>query len=205
MKKISRILVSILAFTYVLSTSSYALGRNSTYDSRSESIPTEEWIVMYRADGSIYLENSITGEQIVESFKFDHYGNRVEIDLVERAAELNERIYQRDLELENNISLYNIPDEPLRGPSTVVYLYEESYHYRVVGDPIKITADINGPASITYGESVTIVADYGGSVTITSTIEDIISSGAEFSWSNSAESSSEFTVEYEVPAGKRVM
>ncbi len=161
--------------------------------------PKDYWYVTTDQNGEIVLHNNATGETITEAFRFTETGERVPVDLQFYANELNESIAMHAT-TEKTMILSS--DALLRGPSTYAYTFEESSTEKKLGESIKVTSDIRGPATVTYGESVTIMDSFGGDISITAKIENAIEAGASFTWNKSLSSSSQFSVAYDVPAGR---
>lgn len=159
----------------------------------------EEWSVESEEDGSIYIQNDATGETIVYAFRIDENGDEQPIDLADYACELNaaSRLNQT-IESSNEVA----DDSVQRKPSAVTYAYEESLSYRVVGNGIKVTPEVPGPASLSYGESVTVSEQFGGGISISAQVEEAITAGASFTWNKQLSTSSTFTVTKEIPAGR---
>lgn len=161
--------------------------------------PQDYWYATADQNGAIVLHNDATGETITDAFRFTETGERVPVDLQLYASELNESI-------EINSTMEKImvfsSDTVLRGPSTYVYTFEESSTEKKLGTAIKVTSDIEGPATVTYGESATITDSFGGNISINEKIEDAIEVGASFTWNKSLASSAQFSVAYDVPVGR---
>lgn len=184
----------VLCFAVFLSltSSAFATEESTTQDG--------VWIVVTEDDGSIHLENSSTGEVVIYAFKIDEHGNEHSVDLVEYANELN--------------SLPVVPDSPNVTPyvesqevvpykrSLTRYNYKETHSYQGIGTGLKVTPDVVGPATLTYGESFTISAGYGSDLTLTSEAKNAIAVNAGYSWNASLSSCSNFSIAKEIPAGR---
>ena len=86
-----------------------------------------------------------------------------------------------------------------------VYNYASYYtQNQISGTRTKVTADVAGPASITYGVSVTTTAtwSYSFQVGFKNVIINTINVNATVSYSSSASSASSFGITYSVPSGK---
>lgn len=180
-----RLMICLLIITFILPIQAQAAGN----------VNNEEWVVKRSAD-SIYLQNRITGEKIVEAFVLDSTGHFVNIDLVAYADQLNTMP-----QVSNGSTYEDIVTEPQRRTS-ISYSYDESTAYVGLGSGIKVTADVAGPADLTYGESASISQSFGGEISITSTIKSKIQSGASFNWNTSLQSSAQFSLTISIPSGK---
>lgn len=165
--------------------------------------PYSEWSIEYNLDGSSYLRNKTTGEIVLKAFRLDNDGHVIEISFQEYIQEINSLPQVIETTAITAIEEKNGDiNSPKRGPSAVSYGFTESYNYRTLGTPKKVTSDVAGPGHIDYGESTTISASYGGDLSINSSIENAIQMGASFSWEVSLQSSAQFTVGYDIPAGR---
>ena len=54
------------------------------------------WVVRTNVDGSKYLENTRTGEKIIEVYGYNKYGRLQKVNLVEYAKELNQTYIQQE-------------------------------------------------------------------------------------------------------------
>lgn len=158
------------------------------------------WYLKKLDNGDIVLQNDATGKTIIDAFRFTENGMQVPVDLQVYANELNNAIMQEATLKE--ISAFTPDIVPQGRPSTFAYTFEQSSADKTLGTAVKITADIKGPASVSYGESVTVSDSFGGDISINAKIEDAIEGGASFTWENSLSSSAQFSVTYSIPAGK---
>lgn len=156
----------------------------------------EVWDVK-RSVNSIYLQNRITGEVIVDAFELDNTGRFVKIDLIAYADQLNTMPH-----VSNDTTFTDIVVEPPESRTSISYTYDEDYNYIGLGSAIKVTSDVVGPATISYGESVSITQSFGGEISIQGTIKRAIQLGATFNWNTSVSSSAQFSVSYEIPSGR---
>lgn len=188
----------ILSLTLILTLASPAFA--------TETSSSENWRVVTDEDGSIYLQNDATNEIIVYAFRIDENGDEQSVDLVEYAHQLNTAsIIPTLVGSTNEQSEQNDQNDPISrkpGTSTYVYSYEETRSYRTLGSGIKVTPDVVGPATITYGESVTVSDEFGGTISISASMEDAISGAASFEWHTELSSSSSFSVTHEIMAGR---
>lgn len=85
-----------------------------------------------------------------------------------------------------------------------ILTYNELMHYKVTngGVSYKITSDVEGPGTLSYGASVNISESYSVGISPSSSIKSVIQSGASFSWIHSTSSNSVFGITYSVPSGK---
>ncbi|PJN88403.1 hypothetical protein [Bacillus sp. mrc49] len=153
--------------------------------------------------GDPYLEDADTNEKIYEAFKTDADGNLVQIDLDEykQLMTSNDDIEtNEELELKENIDS-KIKITP-RSPLTYeTFRYSGEKGKSVVnGSRRKVTPDIKGPGSITYGESVTVNNSFTGSYS--ASFESKVKSSASFSWQKSLTSLSKFSTTFPVSKGK---
>ncbi len=164
---------------------------------------SEDWRVVTEEDGSVYLQNDATDEIIVYAFRIDENGNEQSVDLAEYAHQLNtlpRAPESSDVMDEQNDQQKAIFRKP--GTSTYVYSYKETKAYETLGDGIKVTPDAVGPATITYGESVTVSEEFSVGISASATIKDAITSEVSFDWHAQLSSSSNFTVAKQVAAGR---
>ena len=196
MKKISKNITSfILSITMLFTLSSPAFAVENFPPNQNSQ--RENWIVASAEDGSIYLENEATGEIIVSAFKIDENGIEQPVDLVEYANELN------NISIIPTIDYLNKQTDimPRKG-TAVAYSYTEKTSYKGIGTGIKVTPDIVGPATITYGESVSVSEQFGGGITISTEIKKAITAEANFTWNVELSSSANFTVSKDIVAGR---
>lgn len=186
-----RMVSLVMVLLLVFSASSFASAKSS-----------EEWKVKDQGNGAICLESMTTGEVIVEAFRFDDNGQTISVDLLEYARELNtmqsvQETYAESFEIPNAADPHIVPSLVYTS-----YSYEETSSARVIGGSVKVTADVVGPASITYGEAIAISDSYSVGITLNATIEKAIQTGASFSWQHSLSTTTNFSVTYNVPSGK---
>lgn len=161
----------------------------------SESSYGDAWIVKNSAN-SIYLQNRITGEVILDAFELDNTGRLVKVDLIAYADQLN------SMSLTSNSSPdANVVEESPERRLSISYSYEEYNAYTELGSAIKVSPDLTGPGQITIGVSVSVGESFGGQISIGGTIKEKIELGASFNWSSSANSSTNFSGGFPVPEG----
>ena len=99
----------------------------------------------------------------------------------------------------NNNRALILPDDI--EPGTFVL---NSYNLTFPGTEQKVTADVLGPATISYGESITITETFSfdASVTIKEIMIKNIEAEVGFTWSSSADSTKTFSVSFPVSDGK---
>ena len=200
MKK-QKFLASILAMTMV-----FSMGISANAKA-AESSNTDLWVVKIDADGNTYLENTQTHEEMIKAYRLDESGNPVEINLVEHAKTLNETTLiptntQEQSVVNNQLDYTNNYISPAVIVNPVsAYSYTETRNYRTTGSPIKVTPDVRGPTSLSYGESKTISESFATSVSLSAEKSAIIA-GASFTWEHSLQSAANFGVSYDVPAGR---
>lgn len=209
-KLLSLILVAVC---FCNSISMYAEETNTKEDSivEAENSIQEAWILNNDDADNIYIENCRTGEKIIEAWKYDDLGRQVNIDLCDYVNELNQG---QDEQVERAEDIYNrtnemsIPVLSHASPQSLVMPveitnYTEESNSVVNGSPIKITADVKGKATISYGNMTTVSESFTVSgTTTTEAIKNKIRLGAGFTWNKSATSNSSFGITYTVPAGK---
>lgn len=196
MKKNLKIITSfILSLTILFTLSSPAFAvENSPQIQNSQ---RENWIVAFAKDGSIYLENETTGEIIVSAFRIDENGIEQPVNLVDYANELN------TISIIPTIDSVNEQTDVMpRKGTTVTYNYKEKTSYKGIGTGMKVTPDVVGPATITYGESVSVSEQFGGGITISAEIKKAITTEASFAWNVELSSSANFTVSKDIVAGR---
>ncbi|NBJ90879.1 DUF6060 domain-containing protein [Acutalibacter sp. 1XD8-36] len=185
-----RVVSLVVALLLVFSVCSFASATGS-----------EEWEVNRQEDGTVFLENKLSGETIVEAFRFDDDGQTVPVDLLEYVHELNALDSEQISSAEESDVPAMLERDVTPMPYTT-YSYKESSSSKVSGSAVKVTADVKGPASITYGESITISDSYSAGVTLSSSIKRAIQIGASFTWQRSLSTGTNFSVTYKVPSGK---
>ncbi len=160
----------------------------------------EEWLVKYDEKGTVYLENSITGEKAVRAVQFDEQGNPYDVDLISYAAELNATGETAPVHMTASEPSSILP---LSGNSGT--RYEETRWYYQTGEARKVSPTVkasqNG-ATISYGESITIENSFSGGITFTAAVKKIIQGGVSFSWNESLSTSSSFGVTFTLNDGQ---
>lgn len=174
------------------------LATNSISAFASNSITQDDWVLNSDlATNEVYIQNVKTGEKIYHAFKFDASGNLVPKDLTEYVIELNN---------------YEIVPEPLSTNGIITPLSPTTYDLprfvrtgtsKVNGSPVKVTADVLGPASLAYGNSSTITNSFSVAPGITGEITSKIKLSANFTWVNSASTNTVFGVTFPVSANKK--
>lgn len=150
------------------------------------------------------MENTFTGEKIIDAFQIDSNGEYLYLDLVNYANILNNspKIKQDKPE---QISLKTIQEGEEVSPQSevnIIFTYRETNTYVGLGSAIKVTPDVVGPTQLSYGESVSISESYGGDISITYAIKQKINAGASFNWNKTTTTASNFGFSYEIPDGK---
>ncbi len=168
------------------------------------------WIVKKDSSNSIYLQHTETGKKILEARSYDDSGNLVDFDLVEYARLLNDQIeIEQNDAIEQKTSSYTEKTNPetksdsvnTRSIPITIYTYIESRNYTSLGTARKCTADVVGPASLSYGNQISTTETFSASVNLSGE-KDAVQAGASFGWSTSSSSSSNFGVSFPVPSGK---
>lgn len=195
-KILSFISVMLIALFTCSMIPSYAVSPSSV-GARND---TGYWNVLVQPNGELYLENSQTHEQIYEAFHIDEHGNKVSVSLIEYARVVNDY-----LEIQQ-ISQVQSDGETIApsaiGPVTVNTYTPDGPAKKITGDPIKVTPDFKGPATMNYAESHTVSDSFGGNISITADIKKLIKAGVTFSWNTTASSSTSFGGTFTVPEGK---
>ena len=166
------------------------------------------WVVRTNVDGSKYLENTRTGEKIIEVYGYNKYGRLQKVNLVEYAKELNQTYIQQEqgiLLSKSTPSSLLISDGQTSKSSgislpTQSYSYKQTQSYKGIGSAQKCTPDVVGPASLSYGQSFSVTNSFGASISLNSGAQRAIKAGATFSWSISLSTASNFGLVYTVPA-----
>lgn len=145
-------------------------------------------------------------QKMLKAFRLDASGNQIEIDLIEYAKTLNETTLiptntQEQLIVNDQLNNANHFQRTYVFIPFHTYSYTETRNYRTTGSPIKCTADMVGPCDITYGESETVSESFSASITLSGE-KSAIQAGASFGWEHSVQTTSSFSVAYNVPAGK---
>ena len=157
------------------------------------------WVLKRSDSGEEYLYNRVTGEIIIQAFGYNDDGELVELDLKEHLKTKNPAAgIQPTLQPTNSNVIMRDPSY-----SSSYYDYRESNYRRMLGNTIKVSADVDGPGSISYLITNTISHSYGGSVSITASILSAIQSGVSFDWNTSLSTSVSAGYSFDVPAGRR--
>lgn len=181
-----RFLICLLAFTFILPFQAQAAATDNG----------DMWIVKNSTD-SVYLQNRETGEIIVEASAIDSTGHLVKIDLVAYANQLNAAP-----QFPSASVCTNITEERQARRTSISYSYQEDSTYVGLGSGIKVSPDVVGPGTITYGESTSVTESFGGDISIDFSIKKKIKGSASFNWNTSLQSGSQFTAGFSVPSGK---
>lgn len=159
------------------------------------------WIIKKDNEKNVYLLNTSTGEKIVEAARIDEFGNITKVDLVDYANILNnipiiesEQVSSEQVSLNQEIS-------PLYAVSTW-YTYNELSAYQSYGSAVKCTADVVGPATISYGNVVTSTEAWAFSGTLTAEAKKVIKGNVSFSYNSSSSTAANFGITFTVPSGK---
>lgn len=186
MKHMKRFFICLLAIIFVLPFQAQATGNNNG----------DVWTIK-KSDNSIYLQNQETGEIIAEASELDSAGHLIKIDLVAYANQLNTKPKVPD-----SPSCASFVSEHQVRRTSITYSYREDYSYVGLGSGVKVSPDVVGPATVTYGESTSITESFGGEVSIVASIKTKIQAGASFNWNTSLQSGSQFSAGFSVPSGK---
>ena len=176
----------------------FSIGLSSTAHAAQNST-TDLWVVKCDTSGNIYLENTQTHEMMTKAFKLDSSGNQIDVDLAEYARNLNKLSV---LPSNPQTSIEDVRDIGAIGEPYCVYKYAEGSHWKELGKPLKVTPEVRGAATISYGESTTVSNSFGGGISIDINVSRSIKNGASFTWVWSASTSSSFSTTYAIPSGK---
>ena len=200
MKNKKKYLSVLLTLALILTTSFTVFAADYSSNENNQGI----WEVITNADGNTYLENTQTHEIMAKAFKLDTSGNPVILDLTEYAQFLNQSTPILPATQEQSITQKQpeATDGSVQAVITYAYTFEESESYLGIGTAKKVTPDVKGPATISYGQSVTITDSFGGDLSITGSIKKAIEIGASFGWEHSFASDTTFGLEYDIPSGK---
>lgn len=161
----------------------------------------EVWKVQYDETGP-YLKNTITGETM--SGFVSASGEKISI------LEMKEMLNKNLIDNKNNVYIETqiTPSELLlmsvSTTSTLPYNFTKRMEWVSWKlNQFKVTPTIVGPATITYGSSVTTTESFSFSLgAATEPIKSLLRANASFTWSNSSSSSSNFGATFPVAAGK---
>ncbi len=165
-----------------------------------ESAETDDegvWSLETFDSGEEYLLNSVSGEKIAKAFGYNEAGELVEIPLDEY------------LDIKNSIAASALPESggsadyltmPMSA-SSWYYDYRETSSYVGVGTPMKLTADIKGPAAILGWDSVSLEHDFGGETWLSAAMKERIQRGASFPWNIYVDLGTSCDYRFEIPAG----
>lgn len=158
---------------------------------------TELWVVKCSDNGDIYLKNTENGRELVQAFRIDEFGNQIFIDLIEYANTLN----RATLLPQQSVLVEDLSEASAE--SAYSYIYEEQNSYIGISvNGTKVTPDVVGPATISYGTSATYSASFGGSISLNMDMIAAVVNGASVSWSYSASSSQNFGMTFNVASGR---
>ncbi len=185
-----------------------ALLLNLSVFANAQASDTRIWIDRTDENGSIYLENTQNGEKMLEAFCIDAFGNTIELDLLEYINELNNAVIIDTAETSTGSDSFTalaINNPIIITPHTTAeyeYVYTQTSSYVGVGNAEKVTPDVVGPATVSYGNTITVSESFGGGLNLTVNLKKKISAGASFNWNISLSTNTSFGVSYNVPAGK---
>jgi hypothetical protein len=167
----------------------------------AENIPeANTWSIETSPSGEKYLFNKLTGEKTIAAYRPDDKGNLVEVSLEECLEIKNSmmRVSGTSAALADNN--YVAPDSA--NYETVIYDYRQSSTSVGYGTPIKVSADVTGPATISYLTSKTVSCSFGGGISLSAAMQNAIKSGASFSWNTSLSTASSLSYSFSVPSGR---
>ncbi|WP_033163919.1 hypothetical protein [Clostridium sp. KNHs205] len=192
-----RFMSLLCAVVLILSTGSSAYAATNS---------NELWTIQKDGDNKTYLQNSKTGEKIVEAVRFDEAGNIISVDLVEYASMLNNhQQLNQSASISKDNQFTDTPSQSLLNVSNLpvtVREYIQNSAFVTTGGVEKCTADVVGPANISYGNSIGTSESFNYGANLTGEIKKVIKAGATFSWVTSSSSNTSFNLTFQVPAGK---
>ncbi len=193
-----RKLISItLMLSMIVSLAATAYANEPPVADNNVSSSNGELLVRYNDDGSVYLEDSLTGENVVAVFRYNSDGELSEVDLVEYAAEENKRQMENKHLVVENVDPIVMGDavvSPMRA-DVATYSYKETdVSFETYGNWERVStlstfdAD-NLPGKMYVENSITVGDEFGGSLSISIPIKNEIRGGASFTWNRSLQSS----------------
>ena len=192
----------VLTATIIFSMNSFAFAADQSDQTKSlESV----WVLKTFESGDKYLYNSNSGQMIVKAYTYDETGTLVEIDLNDYLDIKNSLLDVANLPTQ--ISGVSIPlenDKELSYASDYSWVpsYRETNTYIGLGEPVKVTGDVVGPATVSHFNSSTVSHSFGGDVGMTLGIQSAIQASASFSWNVSLESEVSNGYAFPVPEGE---
>ncbi len=179
----------VTAIVASLTTNIFAISKTQT--------PTGPWVVTYDSNQKVFLKNTKTGEELIQAIRMDSNGNTIDINLEEYVNQLNHQIHtssQQKSIIENSI---------ITPMSYMLYKYVETSTYVGLGSPKKVTPDIIGPATISYGSSATISEAFGATISATFQVKEAIKVGASITpWNKTVSSAAQFGATFPVDSGR---
>lgn len=169
----------------------------------------KEWIVVNLSTEHTYLKNTKTGEMVVEAWKYDDMGKIVKVDLSEYAVVLNEEVNEKTI-CKDESNNFKKDDNNLEASVNTkaispvcIASYTKISTSKVNGKSQKVSPDVKGKASITYGNTCTVSETFSISGKAASDMaKKKIRAEAGFTWTKSVSTNSSFSVSYSVPKGK---
>lgn len=143
----------------------------------------ENYELKFDENGNQYIYNILDDEKIYEAFKFDKEGNFISKDLSEYKDELNERdkyLKEFNEKFENE----KVEEKYLEKYAEAEFIKTQTIS-KVLGESIKISADIIGPGTISTRSQMKINDSFSLSGKIASCIKTKIKQVAPFKWENS--------------------
>lgn len=172
----------------------------ATVPNAQETNSLSPWILEESDSGDEYLLNPSSGEIIAKAFGYNAMGELVEIDLKDYLVLKNSLPHIESMESSTDPLTPSVTSSGV--VATWIYDYRETRTYNGIGDPIKVSADMKGPGSISHFNATTIEHSFGGEVGLTWTMISDIQLGASFDWHKSLSSETSNGYTYEVPAGR---
>lgn len=190
------LLAFVLALPLVL------FGEVSVYASNTY---PNSWSLVEDEELGLVIINDVTGDIITQAGRFDENGNFVMIDIRDYYIELtttptlDEILYD-----EYDFSTYEYEEiiEPFI-TSTRHEVTSRGVGRPVNGNPIRVTPFVQGPATITTGQSVTISESFSASAGVTAEVKRLIRADVGASWNTSLSTSSSFGITFNpIPNGR---
>ncbi len=174
----------------------------------TNTVVSRSWTVRYDNNSNIYLKNIKTGEIVVRAFRLDETGKPIDIKLSQYVQVLNNQTVDQNQKqsvtqsTSDTVTQHTSSTLDLPPYITSYYRYEQTYSYTDSGSSVKVTPDVIGPATITYGNSTTVTESFSAAISLNAEAKRVIKGGASFTWNSSASTSTSFGLTYSVPAGK---
>ncbi len=203
--KLRKVLSVILLITIMASNCLYTFAA----DKDNKDNNNELMMKVDKETGKEYIEIASNGGKIYEAFQYDQEGNLVPIELreyiqiVNDGKKVKEKI--KDSKNEATVELSSDKNPPTQtSPLTyTVSRFIKKGSGRTTGNAVKVTADVQGPGSVSYGLSASISNSFSLATGVSYDITEKIKANAGFTWVNSTSNNTVFGVTYNIPDGKK--